>query len=74
MAFVMTIFSSGISMYAMAKLIQVLHVFDAPFAALSLPTSAIFHFGVLASAIVVLVYIFLGGLRARFITKCFSFF
>src|SRR5512136_2692368 len=26
----MTIFSSGISMYAMAKLIQTLHVFDAP--------------------------------------------
>ena len=29
----MTVFSSGISMYAMAKLIQILHVFDAPFAA-----------------------------------------
>ena len=26
----MTVFSSGISMYAMAKLIQTLHVFDAP--------------------------------------------
>ena len=29
---VMTLFSSGISMYAMAKLIQILHIFDAPFA------------------------------------------
>ncbi len=29
---VMTVFSSGISMYAMAKLIQILHIFDAPFA------------------------------------------
>ena len=27
---VMTLFSSGISMYAMAKLIQILHIFDAP--------------------------------------------
>src|SRR5580765_6843771 len=27
---VMTIFSSGISMYAMARLIELLHVFDAP--------------------------------------------
>ena len=27
---VMTVFSSGISMYAMAKLIQILHIFDAP--------------------------------------------
>src|SRR5438132_3354864 len=37
---VMTIFSSGISMYAMAKLIQVLHVFDVPIAALGLPARA----------------------------------
>src|SRR5438270_6422205 len=29
---VMTIFSSGISMYAMARLIETLHVLDAPFA------------------------------------------
>src|SRR5213082_305956 len=32
----MTVFSSGISMYAMAKLLQILHIFDAPFAALRL--------------------------------------
>src|SRR5438067_5221112 len=38
---VMTIMSSGISMYAMAKLIQVLHLFDAPFAALGLPAAYI---------------------------------
>src|SRR5213595_1749683 len=29
----MTIFSSGISMYAMARLIEILHVFDTPLAA-----------------------------------------
>ena len=34
---VMTIFSSGISMYAMAKLIMLLHIFDAPVLALGLP-------------------------------------
>ena len=33
----MTLFSSGISMYAMAKLIQILHIFDSPFAWLGLP-------------------------------------
>src|SRR5262250_653534 len=32
----MTVFSSGISMYAMAKLIQVLHIFDAPFRSLGI--------------------------------------
>ena len=39
---VMTLFSSGISMYAMAKLIQILHIFDAPFAWLGLPQAWIF--------------------------------
>ena len=32
----MTVFSSGISMYAMAKLLQILHIFDRPFATLGL--------------------------------------
>src|SRR5438309_9714249 len=33
---IMTVFSSGISMYAMAKLLQILHIFAAPFSALGL--------------------------------------
>src|SRR5574338_280510 len=57
----MTVFSSGISMYAMARLIQTLHVFDAPFRTLGLPQSAIFHFSIFLSAVIVLAYIFLGG-------------
>src|SRR5438132_2580276 len=51
---IMTIFSSGISMYAMAKLIQTLHVFDAPFHRLGLAPQWIFHIGILTSAVVVL--------------------
>src|SRR6476660_7432876 len=39
----MTVLSSGISMYALAKLIQTLHVLDAPFAAAGLPQAWIFH-------------------------------
>src|SRR5437667_2576235 len=46
---VMTIFSSGISMYAMAKLIQVLHVFDVPMATARMPPGAIFHLGIIVS-------------------------
>src|SRR5213595_105508 len=61
---VMTIFSSGISMYAMARLIEILHVFDTPLAAAGLPPSAIFHLGIVVSAVVVLIYIFLGGLTS----------
>src|SRR6516225_6037311 len=43
----MTVFSSGISMYAMAKLTQVLHVFDGPIRALGLSPNWVFHAGIL---------------------------
>ena len=71
---IMTILSSGISMYALAKLIQTLHVFDAPFAAAHLPAAWIFHAAILASAAVVLVYIYLGGLRGAIYNEVLQFF
>src|SRR6266568_4614838 len=40
---VMTVFSSGISMYAMARLIQTLHILDAPFQSMSISPDWIFH-------------------------------
>ncbi|HYG97724.1 MAG TPA: sodium:solute symporter family protein [Terriglobales bacterium] len=70
----MTVFSSGISMYAMAKLIQTLHVFDAPFQALGLPMSAIFHVSIVLSALIVLAYIFLGGLTSAIYNEVLQFF
>src|SRR4051794_41226881 len=39
----MTVLNSGISMYAPAKLIQTLHVFDIPFERMGLPQAWIFH-------------------------------
>jgi solute:Na+ symporter, SSS family len=71
---VMTIFSSGISMYAMARLIEILHVFDAPFARLGLPAASIFHVGIVVSAVVVLIYIFLGGLTSAIYNEVLQFF
>ncbi|HZZ70241.1 MAG TPA: sodium:solute symporter family protein [Phenylobacterium sp.] len=71
---VMTILNSGISMYALAKLIQTLHVFDAPFAALGLPQAWIFHGAILTSAAVVLVYIYMGGLRGAIYNEVLQFF
>ena len=71
---VMTVISSGISMYALAKLIQTLHVFDAPFARLGLPAEWIFHGAILTSAAVVLVYIYLGGLRGAIYNEVLQFF
>jgi solute:Na+ symporter, SSS family len=58
---VMTIFSSGISMYAMAKLMQILLGWD-------------FNFSILMSAIIVLVYTFLGGLTSAIYNEVLQFF
>ena len=71
---VMTIFSSGISMYAMAKLIQTMHLLDAPFAALGWPQSAVFHVAVVVSALVVLAYIYAGGLKGAIYNEVLQFF
>jgi SSS family solute:Na+ symporter len=71
---VMTIFSSGISMYALAKLIGVLHVLDAPLARFGLPPEATFHVAVLVSAAVVLAYIYLGGLKGAIYNEVLQFF
>src|SRR5881398_695618 len=46
---VMTVMSSGISMYAMAKLIQNLHIFDPLFARLNLPPAWIFDLSIVIS-------------------------
>jgi SSS family solute:Na+ symporter len=71
---VMTVFSSGISMYAMAKLIQTLHILDAPFRAMGWPVSATFDVAILVSAVVVLAYIYLGGLRGAIYNEVLQFF
>src|SRR5438034_4767848 len=70
----MTVFSSGISMYAMAKLLQILHVFDTPFAALGLGPQYIFHVCLVSSALVVLVYVLLGGLSSAIYNEVLQFF
>jgi solute:Na+ symporter, SSS family len=71
---VMTVFSSGISMYAMARLIQTLHIFDGLFLGLGLPLGWIFHFAIFISAIIVLGYIFLGGLTSAIYNEVLQFF
>ncbi len=70
----MTVLSSGISMYALAKLIQVMHLLDAPFAAIGLPSQAIFHVAILISAVIVLVYIYSGGLKGAIYNEVLQFF
>jgi SSS family solute:Na+ symporter len=70
----MTVFSSGISMYAMARLLGILHIFDAPFRALGLGPEYIFHASVVLSAVIVLGYVFLGGLSSAIYNEVLQFF
>ena len=70
----MTLFSSGISMYAMAKLLQILHIFDAPFTALGLGPQYIFHVCIVSSALIVLAYVLLGGLSSAIYNEVLQFF
>ena len=58
---VMTVFSSGVSMYAMGKLLQLLLGWD-------------FTFSVLLSASIVLVYTYLGGLTSAIYNEVLQFF
>jgi SSS family solute:Na+ symporter len=66
---IMTVFSSGISMYAMALLIQTLGLFDK-----LMPPQYIFHVSVILSAVIVLGYIFLGGLTSAIYNEVLQFF
>src|ERR671912_2101878 len=70
----MTVFSSGISMYAMARLIQALHLFDAPVEAIGLSPVWVFHASIVISAGIVLAYIFLGGLTSAIYNEVIQFF
>jgi SSS family solute:Na+ symporter len=71
---IMTVFSSGISMYAMARLIQILHVLDGPFQRLGIRQHWIFHFSIAFSALIVLGYIFFGGLTSAIYNEVLQFF
>src|SRR6185369_14039993 len=50
------------------------HIFDAPFKAMGLPTSSIFHFSIALSAVIVLAYILLGGLTSAIYNEVLQFF
>src|SRR6202050_3218993 len=65
----MTVVSSGISMYAMALLIQTLGLFKG-----ILPDAYIFHVSIVLSAVIVLGYIFLGGLTSAIYNEVLQFF
>jgi SSS family solute:Na+ symporter len=66
---IMTVLSSGISMYAMALLIQTLGLFRG-----IVPDAYVFHVSIILSAVIVLGYIFLGGLTSAIYNEVLQFF
>lgn len=70
---VMTVFSSGISMYAMAVLLESLRIFDPIFSGLHIPVHYEFDVSIGVSAIVVLLYILAGGLRSAIYNEVVQF-
>src|SRR5437762_899472 len=58
---IMTVFSSGISMYALAKLLELVIGWS-------------FHASIVLSAVIVLIYIFLGGLTSAIYNEVLQFF
>src|SRR5882724_7186805 len=58
---VMTVFSSGISMYALAKLLELVLGWS-------------FHGSIIVTGIIVLIYIFLGGLKSAIYNEVLQFF
>ncbi|MDR3734229.1 MAG: sodium:solute symporter family protein [Acidobacteriaceae bacterium] len=65
----MTVLSSGISMYVMALLIQTLGLLHGV-----VPDAWVFHVSVILSAIIVLGYIYLGGLTSAIYNEVLQFF
>ncbi len=69
----MTLCSAGISLYAMARVLQALHVFDTLFRTIGQPPQAIFACALLISAFLVMAYIVLGGLAAALYNQVLQF-
>ncbi|MGH9607387.1 MAG: sodium:solute symporter family transporter [Terracidiphilus sp.] len=69
-----TIFTAGIALYAMARAIEALHVFDPVFYARSWPAAAIFPIAIVVPALVVLVVVWFGGLTGAMYNQVLEFF
>jgi SSS family solute:Na+ symporter len=70
----MTVFSSGISLYIIARVMQALHIFDGLARTFGLPPQAGFLVCIVLSSTIVLAYVLLGGLTAAIYNQVLQFF
>lgn len=71
---VMTVFVSGISLYAVARLIEAVRVFDALFYSLGQQPRGTFAIAIILPAAVVLIYVLLSGLIGAMYNQVLQFF
>ncbi len=69
-----TLFSAGIALYAIARVMQALHVFDPLFYAHSWPASAVVPVAIAVPALLVLVVVWFGGLTGALYSQVLQFF
>ena len=69
----MALFSAGISLYAMARIVAALHVFDNVADALYLPPAGALLLSIALPAVLVLAYVLLGGLAAAMYNQLLQF-
>ncbi|MGD1062790.1 MAG: Na+/galactose cotransporter [Terracidiphilus sp.] len=69
----MALFSAGISLYAMARIVAALHVFDTVAGRLNLPPAGALLLSMALPAVLVLAYVLLGGLAAAMYNQFLQF-
>lgn len=69
----MALFSAGISLYAMARIVAALHVFDSVGDRLNLPPTGALLLAMTLPAVLVLAYVLLGGLAATMYNQLLQF-
>ena len=67
------LFSAGISLYAMARIVSALHVFDTVAGRLNLPPAGALLLSMALPAVLVLAYVLLGGLAAAMYNQLLQF-
>jgi len=70
----MTLFAAGVSLYAMARVFNALQIFAVPLRGLGLPPQAVVMVTLAFPALVVLAYIFFGGLTGAMYNMVLQFF
>ncbi len=70
---VMSLFSAGIALYAMARVFVALHVFDRIAGTLNLPPNGVLLLAMGLPAVLVLAYVLLGGLGAAMYNQAIQF-